>query len=295
MSRIALVGMPADGVSCVGVSAGREGGSLANVGDCRARDLAPEDTPRGARFAAHHHRRRSAPLRCLPPRSRGASRLRLRQPRLFDLLTCRPPSCGAFTCSSMLLSARASPSRPPRAPRSRGLRCRHRARLEAAGASQKILADTRMEMLFRSARGVLRVDSKTLRTAIRTAADRASSLSPPCRPLSTSWAPPLYGRGHRARRQLRGVCRARALELASVLIHVIVSALLGYLRALQRQLDLAVLSVGNARKACCGRQAGVSLRGSGDFRARGDSSPCAASGIRLCELHPFISCRVVLE
>jgi len=195
----------------------------------------------------------------------------------------------------MLLSARASPSRPPRAPRSRGLRCRHRARLEAAGASQKILADTRMEMLFRSARGVLRVDSKTLRTAIRTAADRASSLSPPCRPLSTSWAPPLYGRGHRARRQLRGVCRARALELASVLIHVIVSALLGYLRALQRQLDLAVLSVGNARKACCGRQAGVSLRGSGDFRARGDSSPCAASGIRLCELHPFISCRVVLE
>jgi type II secretory pathway predicted ATPase ExeA len=43
---------------------------------------------------------------------------------------------------------------------------------KAAGASQKILADQAMEMLFRGSRGVLRVASKTLRTAMRLAAER---------------------------------------------------------------------------------------------------------------------------
>ncbi len=47
--------------------------------------------------------------------------------------------------------------------------------LKAAGASQKILADQAMEMLFRSSRGVLRVAAKTLRAAIRMAADRGQS------------------------------------------------------------------------------------------------------------------------
>lgn len=47
--------------------------------------------------------------------------------------------------------------------------------LKAAGASQKIIADQAMEMLFRSSRGVLRVASKTLRTAIRMAADRGQT------------------------------------------------------------------------------------------------------------------------
>jgi MSHA biogenesis protein MshM len=44
--------------------------------------------------------------------------------------------------------------------------------LKAAGASQKILADQAMEMLFRGSRGVLRVAAKALRTGIRMAADR---------------------------------------------------------------------------------------------------------------------------
>jgi type II secretory pathway predicted ATPase ExeA len=44
--------------------------------------------------------------------------------------------------------------------------------LKAAGASQKVLADQAMEMLFRGSRGVLRVASKALRTGIRMAADR---------------------------------------------------------------------------------------------------------------------------
>jgi type II secretory pathway predicted ATPase ExeA len=47
--------------------------------------------------------------------------------------------------------------------------------LKAAGASQKILADQAMEMLFRSSRGVLRVAAKTLRAAIRMAADRGQA------------------------------------------------------------------------------------------------------------------------
>jgi len=52
-----------------------------------------------------------------------------------------------------------------------------------------------------------------------------------------------------------------------------VSALLGYLRALQRQLDVAVLVVHHARKNGSGRaQAGLALRGSGDFHAWGDSN-----------------------
>jgi hypothetical protein len=52
-----------------------------------------------------------------------------------------------------------------------------------------------------------------------------------------------------------------------------VSALLGYLRTLQRQLDLAVLVVHHARKnGGGGAHAGLSLRGSGDFHAWGDSN-----------------------
>ena len=52
-----------------------------------------------------------------------------------------------------------------------------------------------------------------------------------------------------------------------------VSALLGYLRALQRQHDVAVLVVHHARKnGGAGTQAGLSLRGSGDFHAWGDSN-----------------------
>jgi hypothetical protein len=52
-----------------------------------------------------------------------------------------------------------------------------------------------------------------------------------------------------------------------------VSALLGYLRTLQRQHDVAVLLVHHARKnGGGGAQAGQSLRGSGDFHAWGDSN-----------------------
>ena len=52
-----------------------------------------------------------------------------------------------------------------------------------------------------------------------------------------------------------------------------VSALLGYLRALQRQHDLAVLVVHHVRKnGGSGAQAGLALRGSGDFHAWGDSN-----------------------
>ena len=47
--------------------------------------------------------------------------------------------------------------------------------LKAAGGSQKIIAEQAMEMLFRSSRGILRVASKTLRTAIRLAADRGQA------------------------------------------------------------------------------------------------------------------------
>lgn len=46
---------------------------------------------------------------------------------------------------------------------------------KAAGASQKLLADQAMEMLFRGSRGVLRVASKALRTGIRMAAERGQS------------------------------------------------------------------------------------------------------------------------
>jgi RecA-family ATPase len=52
-----------------------------------------------------------------------------------------------------------------------------------------------------------------------------------------------------------------------------VSAVLGYLRALQRELDVAVLVVHHARKnGGAGSQAGQSLRGSGDLHAWGDSN-----------------------
>jgi hypothetical protein len=52
-----------------------------------------------------------------------------------------------------------------------------------------------------------------------------------------------------------------------------VSGVLAYLRELQRQQHLAVLVVHHARKAGAGaEQAGVSLRGSGDFHAWGDSN-----------------------
>ena len=52
-----------------------------------------------------------------------------------------------------------------------------------------------------------------------------------------------------------------------------VSALLGYLRALQREHDLAVIVVHHARKnGPGGLQAGQALRGSGDFHAWGDSN-----------------------
>jgi type II secretory pathway predicted ATPase ExeA len=43
---------------------------------------------------------------------------------------------------------------------------------KAAGASQKVLADQAMEMLFRGSRGVLRTASRTLRVAMRLAAER---------------------------------------------------------------------------------------------------------------------------
>ena len=52
-----------------------------------------------------------------------------------------------------------------------------------------------------------------------------------------------------------------------------VSAVLGYLRALQRALDVAVLVVHHARKnGGSGGQAGQNLRGSGDLHAWGDSN-----------------------
>jgi hypothetical protein len=52
-----------------------------------------------------------------------------------------------------------------------------------------------------------------------------------------------------------------------------VSAVLGYLRSLQRDLDVAVLVVHHARKnGAGGGQAGQSLRGSGDLHAWGDSN-----------------------
>ena len=51
-----------------------------------------------------------------------------------------------------------------------------------------------------------------------------------------------------------------------------VSALLGYLRELQRELDLAVLVVHHARKNGSAVQPGQSLRGSGDLHAWGDSN-----------------------
>ena len=51
-----------------------------------------------------------------------------------------------------------------------------------------------------------------------------------------------------------------------------VAALLGYLREVQRELDLAVLVVHHARKNGSAGQPGQSLRGSGDLHAWGDSN-----------------------
>ena len=51
-----------------------------------------------------------------------------------------------------------------------------------------------------------------------------------------------------------------------------VSAILGYLRSLQRDYDVAVLVVHHARKNGAGGQAGQNLRGSGDLHAWGDSN-----------------------
>lgn len=51
-----------------------------------------------------------------------------------------------------------------------------------------------------------------------------------------------------------------------------VSAVLGYLRMLQRELDVAVLVVHHARKNGSSGQAGQNLRGSGDLHAWGDSN-----------------------
>jgi hypothetical protein len=51
-----------------------------------------------------------------------------------------------------------------------------------------------------------------------------------------------------------------------------VSALLGYLRSLQRDFDLSVLVVHHARKNGGSAQAGQNLRGSGDLHAWGDSN-----------------------
>jgi hypothetical protein len=51
-----------------------------------------------------------------------------------------------------------------------------------------------------------------------------------------------------------------------------VSALLGWLRALQREHDLAVVVVHHARKSSAGGGGGQALRGSGDFHAWGDSN-----------------------
>jgi hypothetical protein len=50
-----------------------------------------------------------------------------------------------------------------------------------------------------------------------------------------------------------------------------VSGLLAFLRAIQREYDVAVVLVHHARKAQAGVQAGQALRGSGDFHAWGDS------------------------
>jgi len=55
-----------------------------------------------------------------------------------------------------------------------------------------------------------------------------------------------------------------------------VSALLGYLRELQRELDLAVLVVHHARKNGSAVQPGQSLRGSGDLHAWGGLQPLRA-------------------
>jgi type II secretory pathway predicted ATPase ExeA len=46
---------------------------------------------------------------------------------------------------------------------------------KAAGATQKVLSDPALEMLFRSCRGVLRIASKVLRAALRIAHARGQA------------------------------------------------------------------------------------------------------------------------
>ena len=102
-------------------------------------------------------------------------------------------------------------------------------------------------------------------------------------PLHVITAPALRLDRERDQRRLRdaaSACAPRLLLLDPfVRLHRIdendageVAALLGYLRELQRELNLAVLVVHHARKNGSAGQPGQSLRGSGDLHAWGDSN-----------------------
>jgi hypothetical protein len=102
-------------------------------------------------------------------------------------------------------------------------------------------------------------------------------------PLHVITAPALRLDRERDQRRLRETARACAPRLLLldpfVRLHRIdendageVAALLGYLREIQRELDLAVLVVHHARKNGSAGQPGQSLRGSGDLHAWGDSN-----------------------
>jgi len=113
---------------------------------------------------------------------------------------------------------------------------------------------------------------------------RARSLELVSAPIHVITAPALRLDRGRDQARLRDAVRRHAPRLLVldpfVRLHRIdendageVSALLGYLRTLQRQHDVAVLVVHHARKnGAAGPQAGLSLRGSGDFHAWGDSN-----------------------
>ena len=113
---------------------------------------------------------------------------------------------------------------------------------------------------------------------------RARGLELACAPIHVITIPVLRLDRGRDQARLRAAVRRLAPRLLVldpfVRLHRIdendageVSALLGYLRTLQRQLDVAVLVVHHARKnGSAGGQAGLSLRGSGDFHAWGDSN-----------------------
>lgn len=110
---------------------------------------------------------------------------------------------------------------------------------------------------------------------------RARGLELACAPIHVITIPVLRLDRGRDQARLRAAVRRLAPRLLVldpfVRLHRIdendageVSALLGYLRTLQRQLDVAVLVVHHARKnGSAGGQAGLSLRGSGDFHAWG--------------------------